>query len=175
MRTGGRDDHDRITCAQHATLQHYRHDAGFADQPARFIAPEHCRHQPWLEMIKLGAGIAEPSDFHDRFHRDEDDAPRTAGPLPYQNEVSEPHARPRSRGVECAGVGAAEGAATDAPANPNTPGTTRQDRDSGAFARAGAERASASILDRQGRMVFFCYQISSTVGDQRECDHHGNH
>ena len=154
MRTSVRDDDDRITRAQHATLQYNRHDAGFADQPARFIAPEHCRHEPCLEISKLRAGIAEPSDFHDRFHRDEDDAPRTAGPLPYQNEASEPHARPRPRGVECAGDGAAEGAATDAPANPNTPGTTRQDRDSGAFARAAAESASASAFDRQGRMAF---------------------
>jgi hypothetical protein len=46
------------------------------------------------------------------------------------------------------------GTATDAPSNPNTPGTTRQDRDSGAFARAAAEPASASTFDRQGRMAF---------------------
>ncbi|MFN8993766.1 MAG: hypothetical protein ACK5X3_08940, partial [Pseudomonadota bacterium] len=55
--------------------------------------------------------------------------------------------RPRSTRI------GSEGAATDAPANPNTPGTTRQDRDSGAFARAAAESASASTFDRQGRMV----------------------
>ena len=49
--------------------------------------------------------------------------------------------RPRSTRI------GSEGAATDAPANPNTPGTTRQDRDSGAFARAAAEPASASTFD----------------------------
>jgi len=42
----------------------------------------------------------------------------------------------------------------DAPANPNTPGTTRQDRASGAFARAAAEPASASTFDRRGRIAF---------------------
>ena len=35
-----------------------------------------------------------------------------------------------------------------------TPGTTRQDRDSGALARATAEPASAPTLDMQGRMAF---------------------
>ncbi|MFM8613971.1 MAG: hypothetical protein ACKOC9_04495, partial [Alphaproteobacteria bacterium] len=38
------------------------------------------------------------------------------------------------------------GAETDAPANPNTPGTTRQNRDAGAFARTAAESASASAF-----------------------------
>jgi hypothetical protein len=67
MRTGGWDHDDGIARTQYAALQHYGHDTGFADQPARCIAPEHRRHQPRLEMIKLRAGIAEPGDFHDRF------------------------------------------------------------------------------------------------------------
>jgi hypothetical protein len=66
MRPSGRQDDDGITRAQHTALQHNRHDARLPHQPARFIAPEHRGHQPRLEMIKLGAGIAEPRDFYNR-------------------------------------------------------------------------------------------------------------
>jgi hypothetical protein len=58
------DRDNGIARTQHAALQHYGHDTGFADQPARCIAPEHRRHQPRLELIKLRAGIAQSSDFH---------------------------------------------------------------------------------------------------------------
>jgi hypothetical protein len=66
MGLGGKDHADAIAGPYVACCNDDAHDACLANQSALIVATQNCRHEPWLDAVKLPAGIAKPSDLNYR-------------------------------------------------------------------------------------------------------------
>lgn len=65
VRLRWRLDDDLVAGPDLAACQDDSHDAGLTEKRTMLIARQDSSHQPWMEGVQLGAGVAEASYFDD--------------------------------------------------------------------------------------------------------------